>query len=90
MPHYYLNEAQANNEWTLPTLWVTKFTTDELQEYFNSQTEWTGYEPENAEGTTARFMACICVPGCLPDSDWSGPFETEEEAEKYMKDMCAE
>jgi hypothetical protein len=29
---------------------------------------------------TGGFMWCVCLPGCLPDSEWSGPFATEEEA----------
>ncbi len=90
MTHYYLDENDANSDWTLPNVWITQFTTNELQEYFNSQTEWTGYEAENAEETTARFMACFCMPGCLPDSDWNGPFDTEQEAINYMRDMHAE
>ena len=26
------------------------------------------------------FMWCVCPPGCMPDSDWTGPFATEAEA----------
>jgi hypothetical protein len=33
----------------------------------------------------AGYFACFCFPGCMPDSDWSGPFDTEEEAVSYMR-----
>ena len=34
----------------------------------------------DAEAINGGWMWCVCAPGCLPDSDWTGPFETETEA----------
>ena len=31
------------------------------------------------------FMWCVCQPGCLPDSDWSGPFTSELSALDYAR-----
>ena len=28
----------------------------------------------------AGWYVCVCIPGCLPDSSWHGPFATEEAA----------
>lgn len=35
-----------------------------------------GYHPLNGAG----YYYCFCFPGCLPDSDPIGPFNTEVEA----------
>lgn len=35
---------------------------------------------EGAEPCGAGFYWWSCLPGCLPDSDPHGPFDTEEEA----------
>ena len=31
------------------------------------------------------YCWCYCFPGCMPDSDWHGPFETEAEAVEDMR-----
>ena len=90
MPHYYANEAQANDKYALPTILVTQFTRDELQEYFNAQTEWTGYPAEDADDAEGTWMVCYCLPGCLPDSEWYGPFATMEEARAQGVEYFAE
>lgn len=87
MPYHYLNSQDESNPHKLPNILVTQFTGDELQEFFNAQSEWTGYEPESADDTGARFMACFCYPGCLPDSDWTGPYMTAQEALDDMRNM---
>lgn len=38
----------------------------------------------------AGWYACFCVPGCMPDSDWSGPFATEDEAVNHLRSMYGE
>jgi len=32
------------------------------------------------ENVSGGFMYCFCTPGCIPDSDWIGPFQTVGEA----------
>jgi hypothetical protein len=39
-----------------------------------------GPDQEYAEPCSAGWYYWYCLPGCLPDSDPYGPFETEEEA----------
>ena len=36
------------------------------------------------------FMWCVCLPGCLPDSDWSGPFATETDALADARNVLAD
>ena len=31
---------------------------------------------------TPGYYWCVCFPGCLPESDFNGPFRSEESAEK--------
>lgn len=38
--------------------------------------------------TTHRFYYWYCVPGCLPDSDAFGPYETEKEALDAARSFC--
>lgn len=35
---------------------------------------------ESSDFTLAGWYWAACFPGCLPDSDWYGPFATAEEA----------
>ena len=39
---------------------------------------------------TGGFMWCVCLPGCLPDSDWTGPFATEADALADARDVLAD
>jgi len=41
--------------------------------------DWNGYQEEGAE-LEPGFYWWSCFPGCIPDSDVIGPFETEDEA----------
>lgn len=36
------------------------------------------------------FMWCVCLPGCLPDSEWNGPFQTYAEALADAREQLAE
>lgn len=36
------------------------------------------------------FMWAVCFPGCLPDSEWSGPFPTYAEALADAREQLAE
>ena len=39
----------------------------------------TMYEP--------GYYWCVCFPGCIPESDFYGPFLNEVEAEKYAEEQ---
>ena len=38
----------------------------------------------------AGFMWCLCFPGCLPDTEWSGPFPTHAEALADAREQLAD
>lgn len=41
-------------------------------------------------GIESGFMWCYCLPGCMPDSDWFGPFKTYRAAHADMRRTSAE
>ena len=79
MAYYYMNEAEAASKWALPTLWVEHF----------SPREHAEMDPECEDPTGGYFYSC-CIPGCLPDSEWYGPFDTEQEAVSDAREMWAD
>ena len=64
MSHHYSDPARANDPHALPDVEVCYVTAAESIE-FVSHTGWYYW---------------FCFPGCLPDSDLIGPFETEAAA----------
>ena len=45
---------------------------DEIGEPYGSYEVWIAYD--------GNWYWCSCWPGCLPDGEPSGPFDTEDEA----------
>lgn len=43
-----------------------------------------------AQQALAGWYFWVCVPGCMPDSDASGPYKTEDEALEEARDMYGE
>ncbi len=42
------------------------------------------------EGITGGWMWAYCLPGCMPDSSWFGPFKTYRAAHADMRRTSAE
>jgi hypothetical protein len=76
MPYHYENPKDARKLHKLPNIWIDYFTEEELREACP--------EMEHSEG---GYMYCFCFPGCLPDSDWFGPFDSEEAALKNARQL---
>jgi hypothetical protein len=74
MSQAYSNPKRASDPYALPDLEV--FWADDLT------CEETG-EPREA-----GYYWWPCFPGCLPDGEASGPFETEEEALADARKGC--
>jgi hypothetical protein len=66
------------------TIWIVYFNEYECED-MNKQEglcETSGdtlYEP--------GYYWCSCMPGCIPDSDFFGPFSNKEEVENAAKEM---
>ena len=41
-------------------------------------------------GIEGGFMWAVCFPGCMPDSEWSGPFPTHAEALQNARDILGD
>lgn len=78
MSTYYLNPEDESDPYCLPTLEVFYAADGEMPDH------------EDGEPREAGWYAWICLPGCLPDSDPFGPYDSEEEAVEDMRDMFAD
>lgn len=68
MTRYYSDETRAADKWSLPDI-ETFHTAD------------PGFHiTEDGEDRGAGWYWWVCLPGCMPDSDAMGPFETEADA----------
>lgn len=57
-------------------------------EVFTESTYWNDDE-DNPLRSSPGFYWWLCSPGCLPDSDPIGPFETEQEAIEDARERAA-
>lgn len=70
----YSNPERENDPHALPDLEIFYLTEQESKEQV---TETYDYEMERGG---AGYYYWHCFPGCLPDSDPIGPFQTEQDA----------
>ena len=71
MTQFYSDQSREDDKWSLPDCEV--FYVDEVDE------EWV--DPDDPDRhLPSGWYFWFCLPGCMPDSDPIGPFETEEEA----------
>ncbi len=82
MSAHYLNPSRSADPWSLPNVSIMWLLSDEAPCY-----ECDEEECDHRTADLAGYYWSICFPGCLPDSDWSGPFETEEEALANARDL---
>ena len=103
MPQYYLNEADADDATTLPTVWVVQLTAHEYAETLEEEgwkyskrfplATMNSHEREKMFDVMVEeldlkggWMWCICFPGCLPESGFTGPFDSPAEALQDARD----
>ena len=67
----YSIDARREDPYSLPDIEVFEIEAD--------SNEWPGYEP--------GFYWWTCFPGCLPDGEPNGPFESFEDAEADAQDF---
>lgn len=73
--HIYSDESRENDERSLPDVEVF-YADEDTIEIWNDE-RCNEYD---AMAYTEGWYYWLCLPGCLPDSEPIGPFETEEEA----------
>lgn len=69
---FYTDETRQSDPHSLPDAEVFNVTSAEIQRDNWTDDDGTPYEP--------GFYWWVCSPGCLPDSEPFGPFDTESEA----------
>lgn len=74
MTMYYLDPARADLHTSLPDLEV--WYVDNSQEWFKDE----GISLDVEKILEKGWYWWSCLPGCLPDGDPCGPFDTEREA----------
>ncbi len=57
-----------------------KFKDEDGNEYGSFEVYYAAKGGSTSEGMDAGWYWQACFPGCLPDGDPVGPFETEQEA----------
>ena len=79
MSQFYTDPSREMDEHALPNAEVFWANPGDLNEIFE-------FSLEEGENSPQGFYWWPCFPGCLPDGEPIGPFETEDEA---MKDARA-
>lgn len=98
----YTNEADIQDPHKLPDLWVEHwangawvewtnerggygepFCVEDPSDAFDAISDWKSVEITHAPG----YYVCVCFPGCLPESDWHGPYQTPDEAIEEMRNQ---
>ena len=85
--------VQSNDGQTTP-VWITYFTKADCVEHnqaegLRPEMDDTLYIPAEMDDTLyiPGFYWCVCSPGCIPDSDFYGPFSSESAAEEAANEQ---
>jgi hypothetical protein len=88
---HYLNPEDASNPGKLPNIEVFFVDRDEfieaeagtwMYEEMMAKMEEQGalFDPDDVASDLAGWYYWFCLPGCMPDSDAFGPYDSEEAA----------
>ena len=95
----YLDESRATDPYALPDLsiehqeWITLEYQGETHRFDGIDDALDYVREVYRDGdsieinTESGYYAAICLPGCLPDSDWSGPYDSEDDAMQEMREL---
>lgn len=72
MSRHYHDESRAEDPYYLPTIEIFYLNINEVGDYFTDD-----LENEDLNDYVGYYY-WFCLPGCMPDSEPFGPFETEE------------
>ena len=81
----YYSPKRESDPYALPDIEVFYLSVDEVntlpdEGFSDGGEEYTQAEIESINKDKVGFYYWYCMPGCLPDSEAIGPFETEEQA----------
>ena len=104
MARFYSDPSRERETWALPNFEAFEVKADEFSAAFvsndgtwmadNMASELDGYAPDEDISGRAQELAgwyyWPCFPGCMPDGDATGPFESEEAAIADARDNYGE
>lgn len=76
MTHYYSDPAREKDRWALP----------DIEVFEAGPGDWDNGDDEPNE---PGWYWWACFPGCMPEGDAIGPFDTEEDALTDARDGVA-
>lgn len=88
MVQFYSDPSRESDPHTLPDCEVFYVTAKEAAR--NAAELAVSDEREGLIMDEPGFYYWFCFPGCMPDSDPTGPFESEAAAIKYVREMYAD
>ncbi len=82
MSQHYSDPTRADETYSLP----------DVETFYRTKTanKADGWIDEDGDPYDAGWYFWFCLPGCLPDSDPSGPYPSEQAAIDACRDMYDE
>jgi len=81
---YYLDESRQDSPHALPDMEVFEMTAEEIESLGKDSYYWDEIDEEYRE---AGWYYWFCFPGCLPESEPIGPYNTEKQALEGAREM---
>lgn len=78
---FYIDPSRENDKWSLP----------DGEVFYAEEGDWQvdAGDGDSVNNDAGWYWWC-CLPGCMPDSEPTGPYDTEEEAIAEAREMYAE
>lgn len=94
MSYYHSDPDREKDEYAIPDVEVFHIDKTEMLSWLNTEgSTWAEmFDPccddskEDSANRLSGWYYQTCLPGCMPDSDPFGPYETEEKAVSAMRD----
>ena len=84
MPFHHHNPEREGNAYALPNVETFYHTESDGPDCWYSPGIWDDCDPDAC--APAGWYYWFCFPGCMPDSDPRGPYQTEQEAIEAARD----
>lgn len=78
MTQFYTNPTRENEPHTLPDAETFEVTSHDLTDIYSAFHQPDGIYSMGDGTDQIGWYWWACLPGCLPDGDPTGPFDTEE------------
>lgn len=90
MAQFYSDPRREDHSFALPDCEVFYMPANEIRDYAASGNPENPWADGDGEPRGEGWYYWYCFPGCLPDSDPFGPFETEQEAMEHAQEEASQ